>query len=328
MHHSDDPRKLPLSVTCYCDDSGTHDQSRVAVVGAILMNKPRFTEFYVEWRKILKEFRIDGIHMTDFVRPYGRYCSMRSEMKKALFASAAKAINQKKEYSVSVAVPQADYTTLMTVAVCKELMGPYAMAFFTLALINRTCSQTRNYNNKIAYLIDKGINRHHEQLQGAHTVMLHLEKQQDGGRRFTGAMAADIDDNNFALQAADVVAWSYHRRLESPEFGDEFSPLLSIFKDSQIPKRPDGAVLRPHVEHEIPTEGVLIFAALINQWLASTGEVPSWGKIIESSDQMERDKSLMTPQAYTKFDRTMTDLFKIQYDILKNKLNTKGEPKR
>src|SRR5271155_5818064 len=296
MHHSDDPRRLSLAVTCYCDDSGSHDESLVAVVGATLMNKPRFIEFNQDWEKILKEFRIKGIHMREFGRPHGRYCTMPDEMKKALFTSVAKTINLKKDYSISVAVPQWNYATLMTVPVCKELMGPYAMAFFVLALINQTCSLQRGYNNRIAYLVDKGNDRHHEQLQGAHSVMLHLEKEQN--QRLTGVMAADLDDNNFALQAADVVAWSYHRRLESGVLEDPFSPLLAIFRESQIPPRQDGGALRPHVEYQVPEGSILVFAALINQWLANTGETPTWEKIIEYSDRGYSERSSMGAEEY------------------------------
>lgn len=326
MHQSDDPRRLSLAVTCYCDDSGSHDEAEVAVVGAVLMNKPRFIEFHEDWSQILKEFRIAGVHMRDFVRPYGRYCTMAPEMKKALFASVAKAVNLKKEYSVSVAVPQADYQLLMTIPVCKELMGPYAMAFFTLTLINRDCSIIRRYNNRIAYLIDKGINRHHEQLQGAHTVMLHLEKQQN--QRLTGAMAADLDDHNYALQAADAVAWSYHRLLETGVVEDEFSPLLEMFKDSQLPARPDGGVLRPHIKYEVPQQGILIFATLINQWLADTGEVPTWEKIIASSDQGYSNKATMSSEEYKKFDAMMNQLMRVKHSDLKAKLEAEKKDKK
>jgi hypothetical protein len=147
MHHSDDPRKLSIAVTCYCDDSGTHDQAEIAVVGATVMNKARFIEFNIDWEKILREFRIDKVHMTDFVRPHGRYCSMGKEMKKALFTSVAKTINSKKTYSISIAVPQADYKSLLSNRVCHELMGPYAMAFFSIVMTNRECSKVWGYNN-------------------------------------------------------------------------------------------------------------------------------------------------------------------------------------
>jgi hypothetical protein len=138
-------------------------------------------------------------------------------------------------------------------------------------------SKIRNYNNRVAYLIDKGNDNHHEQLQAAHTVVLHMEKHR--GERFTGVMAADLDDNNNALQAADVVAWSYHRQLESGGLYEEFEPLLSIFKESQLPPRPDGGIARTHLKHDIPIDGIDVFASLINKWISENGEVPTWEQL-------------------------------------------------
>lgn len=326
MHHSDDPRKLALALTCYCDDSGSHDESEAAVVGAVLMNKPRFIEFYLDWRKILKEFRIDGIHMQDFVRPYGRYSAMAPEMKKALFSSVAKAINQKKEYSVSVSVPQADYKYLMSVGVRRELMGAYAMAFFMLVMINRECSAIRGYNNRIAYLIDKGSRHHHDQLQAAHGVILEFER--DRTQRYTGAMAADLDDNNYALQAADVIAWSYHRQGESQSEDEEFSPLLAIFKESQLPPRPDGAVLRPHIKFDVPSEGITIWATLINEYITATGVVPSWPMILEHSKKLEEARKSMTQSEYETFDQTMRQLMKVKHSEIKAALDAEKAEKQ
>ncbi len=192
------------------------------------MNKPRFLEFNFDWDKMLKEFRVHRIHMTDFVRPYGQYSTMLPEMKKALFPTVSKFINRKKDYSLSIGIPQADYKSLLSTEVCHELMGPYAMAFFTAVLANREALKIRNYNNKVAYLVDKGSKHHHEQMQAAHTVILYLEKAR--GEKHTGAMASDIDDNNNALQAADVIAWSYHRQWNPQTWGVNLSPYSRFSK--------------------------------------------------------------------------------------------------
>jgi hypothetical protein len=109
MHSLDGPSALALPLTCYCDDSGSHDESAAAVVGTVLTNKEQFIGIDREWTKIKREFRIDGIHMADFVRPYGRYCTMPPEMKIALFTSVARAINENKICSVASGVPQVEF---------------------------------------------------------------------------------------------------------------------------------------------------------------------------------------------------------------------------
>jgi hypothetical protein len=276
MHHSFDPRRFALALTCYCDDSGSHYEAKVAVVGATVMNRPRFIEFSETWSKILHEFRIPKVHMQDFIRPYGRHASMNYEMKLALFTSVAKAINSKKAYSLSVAVPQADYRSFFSGGVCRELMGPYAMAFFTTVLLNREiCIKFSNKTRRVAYLIDKGSKRHHEQLQAAHTVILQVENSR--GENYTGAMAADLDDHNNALQAADVIAWSYHRQLNSGELADEFAPLRSIFRESQASGLPDA--VRPHIKLKVPKRGIAIWARMINRWISNNGKTPTWEQL-------------------------------------------------
>lgn len=264
MHHSDDPRRM--SVAVHCDDSGSHEGSKFVVVGSTIMNKQGFIDLDHAWKKIIHEFRLESIHMHDFVRPFGCHSAMRREMKLALFASLAKAINRNKLYSVSIAVPQVE-------EVYRKLFGPpYALAFLAIAIANRHIAIQRGYNNRIAYLVDKGSRHHHEQLEGAHGVLLQMEK--DRREQFTGSMTSDLDDNNNALQAADVIAWTYHRQLESEEFGEEFTPLLSILLPKQEPEKK-----RAHLSLCIPRDGIAIFARFINGWIENKGAIPSWEEL-------------------------------------------------
>ena len=278
MQQSNDPRRRGMPLTCYCDDSGSHDQAKVAVVGGLLLTKERFVSLHGQWKKILDEFRLDKVHMRDFVRPHGKYSTMAPEMKKALFASVAHTINQHKIYSVAASIPNIEYRTLLTPQICREFMGPYAMGFMVLTILNRMAVALTDYDCRVAYLIDKGTDRHHEQLNGAHTVIVHIEKRE--GESFTGAIAADLDDNNYALQAADVVAWAYHRKLEAAEFGSEFEPLLPIV-EYQLKISPTKTKL--HLSLDVPLEGVELFASLVNRWLTNEGPIPTWQVLTDSA---------------------------------------------
>lgn len=204
MRHSVDPRRISVAVTCYCDDSGSHDDADIAVVGATVMNKQGFIDLDEAWHKLLREFRIEAIHMRDFLRTHGRYSAMPSEMKKALFTSIARAINKSKIYSISVAIPNTDFRSLFPSEAYKHFMGGYALAFLGIVIANHDLALMTGYNNRISYLVDKGSQHHHEQLEGAHAVMLKIENET--GEKFTGPMASDLDDNNNALQAADVLS--------------------------------------------------------------------------------------------------------------------------
>jgi hypothetical protein len=130
----------------------------------------------------------------------------------------------------------------------------------------------------MAYLIDKGSKRHHEQLQGAHTLLLNVEKRFNNS--FTGPMTADIDDHNFALQAADVGPWTHHRQREHlQDFGDEFIPLLPLM-EHRLRIRPDKEKI--HFPIDLPRGGVEFWAHLIKSWIQNEGALPSWGDILKS----------------------------------------------
>jgi Protein of unknown function (DUF3800) len=287
MQQTPSQRKVGGILSCHCDDSGSHEEAKVSVVGGIVLSAPRFIDLFVRWGKILKEFRLDKIHMRDFVKPHGRYSTLPSEMKTALFTSVAEAINATKIYTVSAAMPQVEYRTLLTPEICREFMGPYALAFMIVTIINRMAVSLTEYDSRVAYIVDKGSEHHYEQLNGAHTVILHIENRE--GEAFTGPMTADLDDNNYGLQAADVVAWTYHRKLESPEFGDEFRPLLPIVEHKL--ERPNQKT-KLHLSLDVPHEGIELFASLVNRWLTHVGPLPTWEELLKGQAAYERDKRI------------------------------------
>jgi hypothetical protein len=220
MHHSDDPARR--SMICYCDDSGSHEECPVAVVGSILLNKEQFINLDAKWNKLLDEFKLESIHMKDFVRPDGRYSTMPREMKLSLFTSIARQIILNRLYSVSILVPQSDLKTLLSPDIYRHVMGPYSMAFFATMLLNGTIAHATHYGGRISYLVDKGSKHHHLQIDAAHTVVLELESHAEKTSRYIGSLTFDLDNNNNALQAADVIAWAYRRRKEIVPFGDDF----------------------------------------------------------------------------------------------------------
>jgi hypothetical protein len=60
-----------MAVTCYCDDGGSN-KSSLAMVGGLLMNRERYLKLDAGWKKILYAYRLESIHMQDFIRPNGR----------------------------------------------------------------------------------------------------------------------------------------------------------------------------------------------------------------------------------------------------------------
>jgi hypothetical protein len=112
MHHSDDPSRRSAAITCYCDDGGS-DKSDLAMIGGLVMNRDRFKRLDAGWRKMLCDYRLNSIHMADFVRPNGRYVGMYPEMKTALFRSVAQLIHRNRAYSIVMSIPLGDFKELV-----------------------------------------------------------------------------------------------------------------------------------------------------------------------------------------------------------------------
>ena len=236
LHHSEDTARRTLTVTSYMDDSGTDDNSNIAFIGGTLMNRSGFLSFEGYWNRILHDYRLDSIHMTDFVRPYGRHIGMGQEMKLSLFSDVTKQINDHKIYSVAIGVAQADYRSLLSQHVHRRLIGPYGLAFLSAGVLNGCAAEWSEYRGTIAYLVDRG--HFEDQILGAHGLLVDIEKKldkKDEPAVHTGAIAFDTDDNNVAIQAADVIAWASRRNEEPGGLSGEFDPLRGIFEDQYTP---------------------------------------------------------------------------------------------
>jgi hypothetical protein len=266
MHHSEDPERKSVAVTCYCDDS---DSDALAFIGGPVFNRSSFIKFNQEWARMLHLYRIDAVHMTDFVRPHGIHVGMHYEMKLALFTALTKAIRRNRLYSISLAIPKVDFKQLVAPDISKELMQPYTMAFFMAVMTNNAVATVHGFDDRIAYLVDHGS--FDDQLNEAHKLVLEWEMVTKLSSH-TGPMTFDNDDNNNALQAADVIAWVARRRRDAAlTLGGEFTPLQKLF-DHQIDI--NKIRVRPHIEIIMPREGIEKFAKGMTAWIVKYGRMP------------------------------------------------------
>jgi hypothetical protein len=211
--------------------------------------------------------------MSDFVN-MGKYAGLLPEFKRALFRDVSRLINEHKLYSISIAVLQADFKNELSEDLRKNLLGPYAFAFFALVAANQTLSEKLTTGPlKIAYLVDKGFG-YYEQLKEAHTVVTNLEFKA-GGFHHTGTLDFDTDDHVPALQAADAVAWASRKKELTGMLPEGFEPLDELLREH--PTSPP----TPHVTIRIPAEGIRMLATPINNWISKNGGIPKLGDVIK-----------------------------------------------
>jgi hypothetical protein len=211
---------------------------------------------------MLDYYRIESLHMADFVRPYGQHVGMYPEFKIALFTEAVKILNARKAYSFSVAVNNTEFKNAVSPEFYRGVVGPYTIAFITLAMMNSKLANQNDYPDKIAYLVDQG-SPFAEQLRMGHLMVAAFENSQNATVRTGGLMFAD-DAEVSALQAADLIAWTARRQFSGDGIHGEFTPLLDIFK-----KRFDdgGRPVRPHVHYQVQDD----FAKSVMDDLAVNG---------------------------------------------------------
>jgi hypothetical protein len=216
------------------------------MVGAFLLDRRAFIRFDQSWRKMLDQYRVDSLHMKDFVRPHGRYVGIYKELKFALFAEAVRLINSRKDSSLSVSVKNAEFKTAIPIEFYRKTLGPYTAAFIALALLNAKAANEFDSPEQIAYLVDEG-SPFAEQLRVGHVLVKAFEKAQ--GRKIrTGALAFADDVDVSALQGADVIAWASRRRAAGDGLIDDFEPLNEIFKRRF---NADGGEVHPHFHYHV-----------------------------------------------------------------------------
>jgi hypothetical protein len=246
MHHSATASNRSVTLICYVDDSGTEEQSELVMTAGCLLNRESFLRFHSRWERMLNKYRLNSLHMTDFVRPQGAHVGMYSEFKVALFSEAVKIINSRKTYSISVSVKNADFKKAISVEFYRKVLAPYAAAFVALCLLNAKNANAYDYPERIAYVVDEG-SPFAEQLRVAHLIVRAYEKGCGLAVR-TGSLTFADDAMVSALQAADLVAWSARRKFSGTGLINEFSPLNAVFEERF---NAYGAMIHPHFHYSV-----------------------------------------------------------------------------
>ena len=197
----------------------------------------------------------------------GKHIGMHREMKISLFSKVRKIINRHKRYSLCVLVPQLDFRAMLPDEACRELIGPYALAFLSAVMFNQVVATKRRLGQtSMSYLVDDGCSGK-DQLVAAHSLLLGREIA-SGGHRYTGTIEFDTDDRVSALQAADVISWSARRR-NLGQLTNEFDPLKDLFVGDLSSSQRES-----HATITVPRDGIEMWARPIRNWLSATGKVP------------------------------------------------------
>jgi hypothetical protein len=199
--------------TCYLDESGTDSNSPTAVVGGLILNCSGFFWLDIEWTKAATFHRVTlPIHMREFT-PHGRFASMNSEARRALFADLVSIVNEYKLISIGAVLDAEQYRSIFS-GVTK--MSMYGACFAQATMTNDILAKC----STIGYVLDSG-NRFKKDIVEAHASF------RSRGVNL-GNLEFGSDDSNCALQAADMISWTV-RRCISSTLPKGFEPLSDVF---------------------------------------------------------------------------------------------------
>jgi hypothetical protein len=224
MHPSGDPNLKAVAVTCYLDESGTHDQSQVAVVAGIALNLANLRSLEAEWFSIREKYGISGsIHMKEFNKDR-RLGKLPARTIRALFTEIVDVINEHKIYSVAGRVDNKNYEKMMPkhLRVRNYGMSAYGLGFLMCAFANHLQAEHNGYAGDIAYLMDSG------NAYAGHVVKLRDAFAKGNLIGHVGNLTFGSDEDYAALQVADIVAWVIRRRGAKGHFPEHYLPLTAL----------------------------------------------------------------------------------------------------
>lgn len=230
MHHSDEPERQALTVTCYLDESGTHDQSPITVVAGLLLNRHNFISLSGLWGDLLSRYKIKPpFHMKEFGQ-HGKMGHLKYNERHSLFCEIAEIVNAHKIFSLAATVDQQQFREICNFN--KGKMSSYSLCFYLCVQLNHLQAEYMKYRKNIAFLLDEG-GEHTGQILAAHkAIVLRPENK----KFHVGSITFANDKDVSALQIADIIAWAVLRRLVGKPFEKGFSPIEKILNENHIQK--------------------------------------------------------------------------------------------
>jgi len=256
MHHSDDPDRRCFAVACYVDESGTHQDGVLAVVGGPIIPRQLFTSFQLGWDTVLARHNITGpIHMREFNRPHKRLAHLSDDKRRALFQDLVQVITDNKLYSVSASVLEKDFRDFFPLDRFKGLFEPAPLAFIWCVILNLIVADNAEKIGPTAYLVATSDER--TQMLECHAFLENFAN--NSGDERVGSITFDSPKRAYALQAADMIAWSNRKHKLGEMFGEGFQPLERLTRHVKGSERN-----YPHFHFDVPRESTKKLAEIVN----------------------------------------------------------------
>jgi Protein of unknown function (DUF3800) len=234
MHHSKDSKRASLVLAHYIDDSGSHDQSQIVVMGGPVFLQRDFFSFHYEWDRILSMHGVTGpIHMKDFGKN-GRLGYLTYDQRRTLFSDLVYLINSRKAYSLTVELDSAKIQSIFPAKKFRKLMSGPALAFYQCMILDSIIARKHPQMSKVAFVV--ATSDCNCEIVDGHNFIQSYEARTEF--QMVGSLTFDTPQNVNALQAADMVAWANRRKGLGDTFHKGFEPLELLTRLVECENRP------------------------------------------------------------------------------------------
>jgi hypothetical protein len=225
-------------LTVYCDDSGTDEESSVAVVAGYISNVAQWELFTKEWMKALKDVGINQMHRADLENFQGEFKKWNPERRTALIIRLQQIIKRRTKTPIASMVIKEDFEQFIHDPLKKSVGGVYGfLAYTCLVGVEQWCSQSsRRHSDPIQWVFEDGTKGSHQvaqMFQATYADKVYRQRSRLGGWSF-------LRKDMAPLQSADLLAYECFKFISNQVVGKiQRRPLraswLGLFKDEQLP---------------------------------------------------------------------------------------------
>jgi uncharacterized protein DUF3800 len=198
---SSDRRHLVASFTAYFDESGTHASAAVVAVAGFISTVERWRNLEREWSTVLRMYKLEYFHMTDFENRQGPYRDWDNAQRETVIKRLLGIIKRYALSGFSAAVVRGDYERLRD-EYPGRLVTPYGVCAAWCLRDVADWLDSSNRDEYASYVFERGF-------RGAGHMVEAFGRASDEVRRAYRFGALSFADKRavIPLQAADILAY-------------------------------------------------------------------------------------------------------------------------
>lgn len=214
----------------YFDDSGSHKESGVIVIGGFVATSRSWLQFDDQWNTVLEEFGIDMFRMSKWSNRAPPFKNWPESKRRECLNNLIEIIADRDIESVGVVLPVESYRKVLSPP-AQKFVKPYGFAAqFLIGEIATGMRDNSPSGSKIAYIFESGTPGVAD-IQQTFDLLL---RRPDEKRTFYLSTLTFADKRDTPpLQAADIIAYELYREGQRPPTSAKRYPLRVL--ETRIP---------------------------------------------------------------------------------------------